>query len=353
MRQLLFLAIVCAVLGIVALAVETQNPQQTAPTADPYANNAAPGATQFPLAAPAGKDINARMVAPAGAVNQGAFDPSKWKYGPAFDAPQGAKVWNPVKLKMMDGGKVTGGTLFSATDPATYCAMANAGYDFIWTEMQHDQHDWQAVARMWRTCPTAKAVPGVRVAYTDEREIQHALDAGALVVVVPTVDTVEEAIEARNWTYFPPLGRRSNGGGQAFDASMWGNVPGGYRNTINDNVVLILMIETLEGLKNADEIAKVPGVTAVFAASGDLGNFSGYRQGTPDYERAINIVHDAAIKARVRLCGPLAWRDRPDFTCFQAGSETAAIARGVAAELGPLANTQSKPEAGPFAASKP
>ena len=179
---------------------------------------------------------------------------------------------------------------------------------------------------MWRTCPHAKAVPGVRVAYTDEREIQHALDAGALVVVVPTVDTVEEAIEARNWTYFPPLGRRSNGGGQAFDAAMWGGVPGGYRNTINDNIVLILMIETLEGLKNADEIAKVPGVTAVFAASGDLGNFSGFRQGTPDYERAINIVHDAAIKAGVRLCGPFAWRDRPDFTCFQAGSETAAIA---------------------------
>jgi 2-keto-3-deoxy-L-rhamnonate aldolase RhmA len=227
--------------------------------------------------------------------------------------------------------------------------MANAGYDFIWTEMQHDQHDWQSVARMWRTCPHAKAVPGVRVAYADEREIQHALDAGALVVVVPTVDTVAEAIEARNWTYFPPLGRRSNGGGQAFDAGMWGGVPGGYRNTINDNIVLVLMIETLEGLKNADEIARVPGVTAIFAASGDLGNFSGFPQGTPDYERAINIVHDAAVKAGVRLCGPLAWRDRPDFSCFQAGSETAAIARGVAAELGPLANTQARPEAGPFA----
>jgi 2-keto-3-deoxy-L-rhamnonate aldolase RhmA len=216
--------------------------------------------------------------------------------------------------------------------------------------MQHNDRDWGAVARMWRTCPYAKAVPGVRVAYTDEREIQHALDAGALVIVVPTVDSKAEAIEARNWTYFPPLGRRSNGGGQAFDGGMYGGVPGGYRNTINDNVVLIEMIETLQGLQEADEIAKVPGVSAVFAASGDLGNFSGYRQGTPDYERAINIVHDAAIKAGIRLCGPLAWRDRADFTCFQAGSETAAIAKGVAAELGPLTNTQGKPEVGPFAA---
>ena len=56
-----------------------------------------------------------------------------------------------------------------------------------------------------------------------------------------------------------------------------------------------------------------------------------------------------AIKAGVRLCGPFAWRDRPDFTCFQAGSETTAIARGAAAELGPLTNTQAKPDVGPFA----
>jgi len=353
MKHLLVAAAVCAALSLATISAQPQNTQAPA-TADPYANNPAAGTTQFPLAAPAGTDSNARTVAPPGAVNQGAFDPATWKYGPAFNAPAGAPVWNPVRLKLMQGGKVTGGTLFSATDPATYCAMANAGYDFIWTEMQHDQHDWQAVARMWRTCPHARAVPGVRVAYADEREIQHALDAGALVVVVPTVDTVAEAIEARNWTYFPPLGRRSAGGGQAFDAAVWGGVPGGYRNTINDNIVLVLMIETLEGLKNADEIARVPGVTAIFAASGDLGNFSGFRQGTPDYERAINIVHDAAVKAGVRLCGPLAWRDRPDFTCFQAGSETAAIARGVAAELGPLANTQARPAIGPFAtAPKP
>src|SRR5262249_6030668 len=285
--------------GAAALTTQAPQspPQQPPATADPYANNAAPGTTGFPLAAPAGKDSNARAVAPPGAVNTGPLDPATWKRRTALDPAAGSKIWNPVKLKMLQGGKVTGGTLFSATDPSTYCAMANAGYDFIWTEMQHDQHDWQAVARMWRTCPRAKAVPGVRVAYTDEREIQHALDAGALVVVVPTVDSVEEAIEAPDWTYFPPLGRRSHGGGQAFDRAVWGDVPGGYRNTINDNVVLVLMIETLEGLKHADEIAKVPGVTAVFAASGDLGNFSGYRQGSPDYERAINIVHDAAIKA--------------------------------------------------------
>jgi 2-keto-3-deoxy-L-rhamnonate aldolase RhmA len=352
-KRLSFFVAVCLGLGAAVYSAQAQSPPQQpptpAPSVDPYANNPNPGAATFPLAAPAGADSNARAVALPGAVNQGPFDPATWKYGTAFAPPAGWKVWNPVKLKMMQGGKVTGGTLFAATDASTYCAMANAGYDFIWTEMQHSERDWESAARMWRTCPHARAVPGARVAYADEREIQHALDSGALVVVVPTVDTVEEAIEARNWTYFPPLGRRSRGGGQAFGADMWGGVPGGYRETANDNIVLILMIETLDGLKNADAIARVPGVTAIFAASTDLGNFTGYAQRSPDYERAINIVHDAAVKAGIKLCGPLAWRDRPDFSCFQAGSELAAIGRGVAAELGSLANTQARPEVGPFA----
>jgi hypothetical protein len=90
----------------------------------------------------------------------------------------------------------------------------------------------------------------------------------------------------------------------------------------------------------------------VFAASGDLGNFSGYKQGEPDYERLINAVHDAALAAGKRLCGPFAWRDRPDFTCFQNASEVVAIGRGVAAELGPLKDTQGKPEVGPYAVKK-
>lgn len=355
MRHLVLGTALAGSLALLPFALGAQQPapqpqpSQPAPTADPYATNAAPGTGKFPLAAAAGVDSKAVTTPPPFSTNTGAFDPATWKFGTAFNAPAGAAPWNPVKVKLQQGGKVTGGTLFGATDASTYCAMANAGYDFIWTEMQHDQKDWLEVAKMWRTCPHAKAVPGVRVAYTDEREIQHALDAGALVLVVPTVDSVEEAREVVNWTYFPPMGRRSNGGGQAFDSGMWGSVPGGYRATANENIVLIVMIETLEGLKDAAEIAKVPGVSALFAASGDLANFTGYRQGQPDYERAINIVHDAAINAGIRLCGPFAWRDRPDFTCFQAGSETAAIARGVAAELGTLANTQGVVTAGPLA----
>ncbi len=337
MRTLLLSGSLGVVLAMSSLAVFGQANEDEVATA----------MKRYPLAAHAGEDSHAIDKAPPGAVNQGKFDDKTWKYGPAWDAPDGAKIWNPVKLKMMKGEKVTGGTLYSASSPEIYCAMANAGYDFIWVEHQHDARDWQDTQRMYAACPHAAAVPGVRVAYTDEREEQHALDAGALVLVVPTVRSYEEGVRARDWAFFPPLGRRSNGGGQAFQ--LYKDVPGGYRATANDNIVLILMIETLAGLKDADRIAKIPGVTAVFAASGDLGNHSGFKQNDPDYEREINIVHDAAIKAGVRLCGPLAWRDRPDFTCFQAGSETGAIVRGVKEELGNLANTQAVPEVGPWA----
>jgi 2-keto-3-deoxy-L-rhamnonate aldolase RhmA len=322
--------------------------QSTGAGAQPAYAIASPPVTS-PLAAPAGKDSGAIQRGLPSGVNQGPFDPATWKYGPAFDPPPGAKIWNPVKAKMLAGQKVTAGTLFNVTDPSVYCALANAGYDFIWTEMQHSSTNWDQAAKMWGECPYARAVPGARVAYTNEQEMQHALDNGALVVVVPTVDTVEEAMAARDWAYFPPLGRRSNGGGAAFAASMYGSVPGGYRQTINDNLVLILMIETLEGVKNAAEIAKIPGVTALFAASGDLGNFSGYAQGSPDYERLINVVHDAAIGAGIRLCGPFAWRERPDFTCFQNQQQTGAIMTGVRVELGELWNTTGKVEVGPWA----
>jgi hypothetical protein len=125
--------------------------------------------------------------------------------------------------------------------------------------------------------------------------------------------------------------------------------------------VLVLMIETLDGLRDADKIAATKGVSAVFAASGDQGNFGGYKQGDPDYERQINIIHDAALRAHVKLWGPFAWNGRGDFTGFQGpgGSENGDLvgpkgylpADFQAAQkkaLGPLWNTQGKPTTGPF-----
>ena len=86
----------CVAMGLAAVSALGQ---AAAPTAG------------FPLAAAAGQDSGQMNAAPAGAVNQGPLDPAKWKYGPAFDAPANAGIWNPVMIKMMKGEKVTGGTV--------------------------------------------------------------------------------------------------------------------------------------------------------------------------------------------------------------------------------------------------
>jgi 2-keto-3-deoxy-L-rhamnonate aldolase RhmA len=277
----------------------------------------------------------------AGAVAAQGFQADTFEYGPRTSLPEGqtAEIWNPAKRKLMEGGPLIGGTVRTA-DARAYCAMAGAGYDFIWTEKQHEAISWENAARMWRTCPGG-AAPGARVAMEGEQEIQIATDMGALVIVDPPIDSVEEAQRAIDWTYFPPMGRRSSGGGQG-PGEMWNGVPGGYRQTWNDNVVLILMIETLQGVENAREIAKLPGVSGIFAASGDLGNFSGFAEGDPEYEALITEIAAAAEEAGVALCGPLRWADRPGFTCFQAGTEAANIRRGAEAEIqGALASFAS------------
>ncbi len=259
------------------------------------------------------------------------FDPADWEYGTRFETDGEVPIWNPVMQKIKNGEPVIGGTI-RATDPRTYCATAAAGYDFTWIEMQHEAMTWEQVSRMWLACP-GPAVPGVRIPHESEENIQKPADSGALVIVVPTVDSVEEAQRIVDWTYFPPMGRRSNGGGQGFSGTMWGGVPGGYRNTWNANVVLFLMIETLEGVQAARDIAKIPGVDGLFAASGDLGNFSGFRAGQPQYEMLITEVVQAAQAAGKLACGPLGWMgDRPEFMCFQAGTEGANIRRGAQAE---------------------
>jgi 2-keto-3-deoxy-L-rhamnonate aldolase RhmA len=325
------------------------------------AQNADPA--KYPLAPKAGVDSHSDQIAPAGAVNQGPFNMDTWRRGHAWDPPAGGSpIWNPVKVKMTHGGTLTVAQS-DGSDPANYCAVADSGVDFTFTDMQHTARTWHDLARLWGACPHAKAVPGVRIANANEFDEQHALDGGALVLIVPTIRNLAEAREAVKWAYFPPLGQRSVGGSSA---AFWGSVPGGYRQTMNDNLVLILQIETLDGIRDVDKIAALPGVSAVYASTSDLGNFSGYKQGDPDYERLIDMVHDAALRSHKYLCGPWAYRDRPDFNCLvgppgvHAGTNPEGLVSGfmnpagpdveqIRRALGSLYNTQGKPTVGPYA----
>ena len=88
------------------------------------------------------------------------------------------------------------------------------------------------------------------------------------------------------------------------------------------------MVESPAGVAIADEIAAIPGVDAVFVASTDLGSFSGYKQGEPQYEALVSKTRDAVLKAGRKVGGPIAWRDRPGYHFFQAPGEPALIKLG-------------------------
>jgi len=237
------------------------------------------------------------------------------------------RIYNTAKAKLARGEQIVGGTVTSP-DPDIYCAMANSGFDYLWIEMQHSPLTYQEVARMIWACRGAPAMPFIRVPDSTPGDIQKAMDIGALGIIIPLVDSVEEIRSAVEYTMYPPRGKRSLGNGQY--GALYGN---DYRQIANDNVVIVAMIESPAGVSIAGEIASVPGVDVVFAASTDLGSFSGMRQGQPDYEAMVTTIHDATLEAKRRLGGPLAWRDRKDFTFFQAPTESNFIRLGVEAAL--------------------
>ena len=245
----------------------------------------------------------------------------------AVSNAEAQRMYNTAKQKVMSGQQIVGGTV-DTPDPQIYCAMANAGFDFIWIEMQHSPLSYQDVARMIWACKDAPAIPFIRVPDATEGDIQKATDIGALGIIVPMVITPEEMENAVQWAKYPPMGIRSQGGGQY--RAIWGN---DYRQTANDNIMIIAMIEQLEGVEQANAIASVTGVDAIFAASSDLGSFSGRRQGEPEYEQMITKIKDDTLGADKVLGGPSAWRDREGFLFFQAPGTTTFIRNGVRAML--------------------
>lgn len=203
------------------------------------------------------------------------------------------KLYNTVKQKLLDGKQVFSFTQ-SKMDVEGYCEAAKH-YDYAWFEMQHSTLEFKDVEKMIAACPHAGATPMIRLPDAQEWHIQHATDIGALGVVIPTVDDVDRAREGAKWALYPPDGRRSAGAGQA--ASIWGINGVNYRKTINDNMLVVIMIESPTGVANAFDIASVKGVDVVIIGNNDLSSFSGYPQNDDRYQMMVKKIHDDTLRA--------------------------------------------------------
>ena len=203
-------------------------------------------------------------------------------------------LWNQAKEKLLNDGKVTSISL-SSFQPEQYCE-ARKHWDYIWFEMQHSTQSFADVQRAIAACPGVKGgAPMIRMPDALEANVQKAADLGVMGIIVPTVDDALEARDAARFSRYPPFGRRSQGGNTA--GQFWSDAPGGYRQTINDNFLVVVMLETMESIINVDEIANTFGLDVVIQGNSDLTNFSGWSPSDARYEAMLTISHNATLKA--------------------------------------------------------
>jgi len=174
---------------------------------------------------------------------------------------------NLVKKKLQ-AGQPTFGTWLSLGDLYATRVLARAGFDWLTLDMEHSAIDWSRATTIFGAIADAGCVPLVRVPEGSHHYIKRALDAGAWGIVVPMIDTVEQARTAIAAAKYPPEGNRSVGGGMHsmnFAASA-----GDYYRRANDEILVVLQTESPRGVSNAEEIYSLPGCDAIFIGPNDL-----------------------------------------------------------------------------------
>ncbi len=174
---------------------------------------------------------------------------------------------NPVKRTLREG-KPSFGTWLSLGDLFATRILARLNFAWMTLDIEHSAIDWSQAAMIFASIADAGGVPLARVPKGNHDYIKRVLDAGAWGIVVPMVDTVEQAQIAIRAAKYPPVGNRSLGGGMHslnFDAT-----GAEYFKRANDEILVVLQTESPTGVANAEEIYSLPGVDAIFVGPVDL-----------------------------------------------------------------------------------
>lgn len=164
-------------------------------------------------------------------------------------------------------GEPTIGCFLGLGSPSVTELLAHAGFDWLVIETEHNAVDLGRVEHMLMAMNGSGTVPLVRVPSSDPTGIQRALDIGALGVVVPLVRTVGEAERIVAATRYPPRGRRGWG---PLRASRYTLENADYFDSADDNILVVLILETAEALSDLAAIAAVDGIDALYVGPCDL-----------------------------------------------------------------------------------
>jgi len=198
---------------------------------------------------------------------------------------------NAAKRRMQEGRPAIGGVCFAGS-PLIAQWMALAGCDFVLIDNQHGVWDKDRFMAALHGAWLGNAVPMARVEQNDFYAIGSLLDQGALGIVVPMVNTRQDAEAAVFATHYPPLGGRSLG---AMGAAFYGlSDP----QLVNEEVFLAVQIETAPGVENAEEILSVNGIDGCWIGPADLARSLGADLSTA---RGCEL-HESSIQRVLAAC---------------------------------------------------
>lgn len=171
-----------------------------------------------------------------------------------------------VTKDLLKSGKTVIGTRGTATSDTAM--LGGSGFDFLLFDTQHSPVEVKDLGPAILAMRGTRATPIVRVSSNRADLICFALDIGARGIIVPMVNTKEEAQEMVESCRYSPLGNRSNAGVRGD----WGETKDyrDYLNTVNEQIVIIPMIETQKAIDNIDEILSVPGIDVLLVGPSDL-----------------------------------------------------------------------------------
>jgi 4-hydroxy-2-oxoheptanedioate aldolase len=205
-------------------------------------------------------------------------------------------IHNTFKQAIRSGHKQIG--LWShLCSPISIEILADCGYDWLLLDMEHSPNDVSEVLAQLQAMKGGTATPIVRPPWNDMVTIKRLLDIGVQNLLVPYIQTAEEARSAVSYTRYPPHGVRGYAG--APRASNYGRVKD-YAHINAKELCLLLQVETLQGLENLEAIANVEGVDGVFIGPGDLSAALGHL-GNPKHPEVLKVIDDAI--ARIKACG--------------------------------------------------
>jgi 4-hydroxy-2-oxoheptanedioate aldolase len=243
---------------------------------------------------------------------------------------------NQLRDRWATGGTALGAWI-SLRDPIVAETAASLGFDYVCIDLQHGLNDYDGAADALAAMARTGATPLVRVPWNEPGIIGRALDAGAAGVIIPMVNSVDEAQRAASACHYWPTGTRSFG-------PIALGARGGFAGieAANEQVLCIPMIETREAVEQIDDILGVPGISAVYIGPADLSITYGLRPGMDQSDDEWNaaiakvvascVAHE--VIAGVHSAAPLAAkRGEQGFRMITVSSDLGSVAAGFGADL--------------------